>query len=108
VTEDEHVDQCRNRGRERHREDDGEPAEEHAHDRDRQERHERRQPDRLADVGVDDVALELADSQTRSAIAAPTTRKWRRIATDWETRWRSRHSTPGRIAAASLPRGAAG
>src|SRR6478735_3086967 len=30
------------------------------------------------------------------------TSRWRRIATDWGTRWRPSHSTPGRIAAAKV------
>ena len=61
VTEHEDVDECRNRRGERDGEDDSESAEQHAHDRDGQERDERREPDGLADARVDDVVLELAD-----------------------------------------------
>ena len=43
------------------REDNRQSAEQHSHDGDREERDERREPDRPPDVGVDDVALELAD-----------------------------------------------
>ena len=63
MVEDEDVDERPDRGRERNGEDDREAAEEDAHHRDRDEGDERRQPHRVShDMGVDDVALELADA----------------------------------------------
>ena len=61
VTEHEDVDERRDCRGERHGEDDREPAEQDTHDRDGEERDERREPDGLPDAGVDDVVLELAD-----------------------------------------------
>jgi hypothetical protein len=61
VPEHEDVDECRHGRGERHGEDDCKTAEQLSHDRHREGRHERRQPDGLADVRVGDVALELTD-----------------------------------------------
>ena len=42
------------------------------------------------------------DPERAPRTTPPTTRRWRRIATDCGTRWRPSQSTPGRIAAANV------
>src|SRR6266536_3560044 len=63
VIENEDVDQRRDGGGDRDRQDNGEPSEHEAYDRDGHKGDHRRQPNRMThQVWVDDVALELADA----------------------------------------------
>ena len=81
--------------RERRGEGDREAAEEHPHDRHRQQRDERREPDRLPDVRVDDVALELPDDDKREQREQGDVQRLREA--DGEDENRADHGTAHRL-----------